>query len=814
MKKRVLFVILLCTLVFSVNSSFVFAAADSSSSSSESSSGGGGGISLIPDWVYDIMDKLDAMIDNFNKLMSGELVGDMINKLVVGWADQIAAPMFGVFAKLFLFTPEIANIQFIYKIWSFTMWSCLALLSVSVLILSYKVFFAKQSMGRLLILFAACTIGVYYSLTGLHAINVFVNYITQKSIEGILGQTGIGYQGIPGADILKALVIGKDVFTNPEYANMTLGQIVSGTDGGIFTLIGFLYGVETPYFYISILKCIVLFIITGGINLWIVYIVFTGKIETFAGIIDLYVRTLLVGYICGITWAGFVRVQADYNASGGLSADIFGIGPVYLASGVVFCECIFFIFFWLKPIFLAAKDFKHLNGGKVIEKFGNNMSGFSKVANVAAKRLGMEGLQRKSLDMASTFDKISAVGTRIKTMNSSSRLMKAAGMMTGGVSEVLQGVKYQSPKLDLVTKGSIITNQKPNLQVTGSRITPGQVPMSSTILTNQGYTPTQRVQIKPESLAGAEKWFDTIAPEMKEGITFHKDTGELYMPNAAGNDKIMESIGEAKLEVQPTIQGLMKNDVFVQSDNGQVYSQQSESSQNEKKNLEKIFPMIEKVELSKHDTKQTATKLESMTDKHKWANQVTADEQGTGLWIPQDHIAEAIPLIADMSVKRQAKPRIEAPTNSKFLGDMLEHVSKSTQQQPLFSTIEYKDGDSHLYIAEEHTAAFKKLYDGYVKGREPYWTDKHGEVWVIQDQQPVQWGFPPEQGLNMGSFENLNKQAHMDHALDHQKQKKTKTTKSGASGKSSASAKSVAPASSSSSKDPSITPPGSDKEKS
>ncbi|AIQ16740.1 hypothetical protein H70357_08770 [Paenibacillus sp. FSL H7-0357] len=64
--------------------------------------------------------KVDDMIQSFKDLMSGKLIKDAIEGLVVLLVDELMSPLYDAFAKSYLFTPQIAEIDKVrfLEIWS------------------------------------------------------------------------------------------------------------------------------------------------------------------------------------------------------------------------------------------------------------------------------------------------------------------------------------------------------------------------------------------------------------------------------------------------------------------------------------------------------------------------------------------------------------------------------------------------------------------------------------------------------------------------------------------------------------------------
>lgn len=267
----------------------------------------------MPEWVSALMEDFQQMNQTFKDLMSGKLIHDAIEGLIVSWVDEMMSPLYGAFAKSYLFSPRVAEISLVYSGWSIFSIIGLAAILAGSLVLAWNVIHGKKDLKKMLQAFIVSFVACLLSLTVLNFLNVLMNWITQKFLSGIIGTTDILYEGLKGDQILKSLILGADGITDAIYASKTLGEIVVATEGGIFTLLMFVTIVVVPLFFISVLKVLVLMMMAIFVAIWISYTAYSGKIETLIGFINIYIRTLLVGLISAIQYGIFVRLQTDYG---------------------------------------------------------------------------------------------------------------------------------------------------------------------------------------------------------------------------------------------------------------------------------------------------------------------------------------------------------------------------------------------------------------------------------------------------------------------------------------------------------------------
>lgn len=168
----------------------------------------------IPGWVDDMIQKVDDMIQSFKDLMSGKLIKDAIEGLIVLLVDELMSPLYDAFAQSYLFTPQIAEIAMVQSAWSLFMIIGLVLLFIGISWLTFKIIQGKKDLGSLLKVFLVCFVATYFSLTALNIANVGINWIASKMFEGIIGTSGIAYEGLDGQQILKAMIVGADGITD------------------------------------------------------------------------------------------------------------------------------------------------------------------------------------------------------------------------------------------------------------------------------------------------------------------------------------------------------------------------------------------------------------------------------------------------------------------------------------------------------------------------------------------------------------------------------------------------------------------------
>ncbi|WP_175537565.1 hypothetical protein, partial [Mycobacterium tuberculosis] len=207
----------------------------------------------------------------------------------------------------------------------------------------------------------------------------------QNMLEGILKTAGINYQGLDGQQLLKALLVGVDGIKDPTYASQTLGQMVVEMPGGIFVLLAYSLLIVLPFYVVVVLKQMVLIAMAILVPFWIAQTAFTGKYETMIGFANVFIRTLIVSFVCAGYWAIFVQQQTKWNKGEGFFAS-------------------------LNPV--------SLNGANVlkgISKFG--LKGSEVMSNMG-KRFGSEEMQKKASGLEEASKNLESHAERLKNQRS------------------------------------------------------------------------------------------------------------------------------------------------------------------------------------------------------------------------------------------------------------------------------------------------------------------------------------------------------------------------------------------------------------
>lgn len=753
--------------------SLLTATASPSSSSSSGSfdepTSGGGTSFTMPDWttilgplpriLKEAGEKMDRVSDTVGDVMSGKFLKDSIDNLVILWSDEAAEPLMSVFQKVYLFTPRIAELNFVQTLWSIITLLCVIALFVGSGILANQVMRGKKEMGALLKGFIVSLVTSILSLTILNMINVIANWMTQVAVEGIIGTEGIDYTSLTGFEILKALVVGSDVLTDPSYAGQTLAETLVAS-GGIFALMLHMWTAIPTLYMIAIIKILTLMGMAIGVGFWIAYVAFTGKLEVLVGYFNIYVRTLLVGLGTTVHWALFVRAQTDYGNGEGIWAET-GVNPVVAVPISVCILVVVFFFVWLRPLWRAVRDPLTLNGGQMVESAGKWSERASTALHAVGRRLGSEGLQKSGLNIAAAAKKMRSAGQRMQSARGQlgKRILSKA---TGGVSEALQGVHYEAPKEWAKQSGDVITIEQAPVSYSGAQVVADPHEMTHALKTS-GFSASTMVAIPAAERADVTKML--AMPDFKQkygaSITYKASTGDLLLSGAQGTAALKE-LREAQFTVTQAQSGYAKDQVFVGQD-GQIQAVGRGAAVDQvMKSVKDQLPTYKKANLSPTDAVAAHRELTGNASKYPWVNKLKL--QKDGLWVPEDLMAQVTPILEGMQQQSVTKVRLELPKGSRYLTRMLEDLKQSGQNDELLGAIEADPKKNALYIRQEKLASFQAVHDNYRVGRTPYWRTSMGKVKVILDGQPVDYGNPPLKGLDMGSFEELQKDMLLKHS--------------------------------------------------
>ncbi|NOU82511.1 hypothetical protein GC101_26965 [Paenibacillus sp. LMG 31459] len=699
-----------------------------------------------------MIQKVDDMIQSFKDLMSGKLIKDAIEGLIVLLVDELMSPLYDAFAKSYLFTPQIAEIAMVQSGWSLFMIIGLVLLFIGISWLTFKIIQGKKDLGSLLKVFLVCFVATYFSLTALNIANVGINWISSKMFEGIIGTSGITYEGLDGQQILKAMIVGADGITDAAYAAQTLGELTVSTSGGIFNLLSYLLLVVLPLYLVAVIKTLVLIFMAILVNLWITQSAYTGKMETLLGFANLYLRTLLVGLVCGLHWAIFVKMQTDYGEGEGFCAAL-GIPPIIFAILSALALLVFFFFFWLKPLIKAVQHPVSLNGAQVLDSMGRWGERSSTSLDSIGKRMGSEGVQKKALSMQDASKRMQQAADRMRTQRSVGK-DKLVSTLSGGLSESVQGIAYHEPDEWLQEGGQIHVEALHELALGESEIKSSALNISE-VLGDEGFRSVSLLKAPVAQRKLLTEKLSTLKKEYQEDVQWDERTGELIL--AGPTLDMLPQLEQEGFDISAVREGMYKDGAFVDLNNTPKISMLTDSSEAEHaaEQIKEALPLYTQAKLPQGKASSAYHALQERADEYPWVKELLLEQDV--LWLPDGDLEEATEVLEGMMAQTTRKIRYNFPRHSQFAANMLESWERTGTSEGLAEVLELSNDESHVYVPEEHLNEFQKAYDQYRKGRTPYWRAKDGAVYVIKDRVPVNFGQPPLDGLDMGSFEKLQK---------------------------------------------------------
>jgi hypothetical protein len=715
----------------------------------------GANTSWMPDWLNNLFQAVSDMLQTFKDLMSGKLIYDAVKSFIVMCIDEIMSPLFGAFAKSYLFTPQLAEINLVYKGWSVFMVVGLVALVLGAGWLGLRVIRGRKKLDTLLKVFLICLPLIYYSLTLLNVVNVLINWSTQTMLQGMIGTSGVQYQGLTGEQILKALVIGTEGITNSSIAAQSVGQVIVDTPGGVFTLIFFLVFVVLPLFIVSVFKTLILVMMAIFIPIWIAYTAFSGKIETMIGFANVYVRTLLVGLFCALHFGISVKMQTDYSADQGIAAEL-GVSPTIASILMVIGLLIFLYFFHLKSVWRALRDPVHLGGGKVIENVGKWGENASNNMNAIGKRMGSEGLQKRSLSMAEASRRMQATGKKMQSQQKR-KGSKALSKLTKGASEIIQGVTYSAPTEWYKEVGTVVTGEEIDLKINSTEVDTSSTNMMAILQKEQGFTSAKFMAVPDNQKAEVQKELKRLDKRFKDNVTLTEKglyiTGEAKQAQAA-----LEQLNHMGVLDKGNLQkGIGREGVFVNLEDRTIHVLDDyQETQDVLDKLKGELPTFSTLHMNSHLAKSLYDQVQA-DKKLPWAKEIKWDDH-KGLQIPDDHLKEAKKYFEQALSNKRSSTRFNLPEHSKFLPSMLETWKSSGQYTELVKGIEAVPKKNYIYVPQELKETFVKAYAEYRKDKTPYWRTKDGKVTVVIDGMPVNHGSPPLNGLDMGDFDAFQRE--------------------------------------------------------
>ncbi|GIP08836.1 hypothetical protein J1TS5_10060 [Paenibacillus macerans] len=728
-------------------------------------------------WAKKLIKKIDAMLQTFQDLMSGKLIYDAIQGLTVRAVDEIVAPLYGAFAKSYLFTPQLAEIDVIYKGWSIVMALGLAALILGVIWLTFSVIRGQKSLNKLLQAFLICLPIVFFSLTMLNILNVLANWLTQNMLEGVIGTSGISYQGLTGEEILKAFIVGADAITDSVYAAQSLGNVVVQSPGGMFMLVTYLAFVIVPLWLVSVFKTLILMALVVFFPAWIAYIAYTGKTETLAGFGNLYIRTLLVGFFSALHFGVFVRMQTDYGTGTGIAAEL-GVSPIIFAILSVIALLVFLYFFHWRSVWRAIKDPMQLGGGNVVERVGQWGERVSLAVNMLGKRFGANGLQKRSLSWAEKSRRMQEVGKKMQAQQGSTKAPRALSKLTKGASEAMQGVTYTPPTVWATETGTISANEVPELELGLSQIDTSSTNIHDILTNEQGFTPAKYLPLNAQQRTKMQKLVKNLDARYKENV--YLTSKGLYV--TGDSDQTTNALYHLKslgVQVEKMGSGLGKEGVFVDLKDRSIHVLDDyQETQDVVDKIQEELPTHSPLILDANTAQRVYNQLMERESELPWVKELKwtssqgaiipskdgnnqfldLGQQPVQLLVPDDHMKKAKPYIEKMLSKQKSSVRLDLPRGSRFLETMIQDWEKSGQHSELLKALEPVPKQNCVYVQKESKEDFMKAYEAYRKDRKPFWRTQSGQIKVIIDGVPVDHGAPPLDGLDMGSFEAFQKE--------------------------------------------------------
>lgn len=738
------------------------------------SSGGGGEDDksvLIPDWVYDLMEKLDAIWTNIQDLISGKLIKEMIDNFIVAITDEFFSPLYGAFAKIYLFSPQIAEIEVVSYIWTMLSVIGLSLLTVGLVILVIQVSRGKKSMAALAWIFLASFVCLLMSLTVANFINVGMNWIVQEAMANMLGTEDVDFQALTGQDIVKALVVGADAFNDSSYQAMTPGELVLQTEGGLITLIFFGGFVLFPLWIVTVLKTFVAILLVMFVPVWVTMMAYKGNYEVALGWLNLYLRTLLVGVMISFHWAIFVKSQSEYGEGFGL-ASYLGIAPLWMAILSMALVIAAAYFFWFKHVIDAVKTPVTLNGGKVIENMGEFGKNASEITNNIAKRMGLEDLQRKTLNWSERSEKMADYGRDLQEKRLKKYMKsKVASVATGGISEAFTGVKYEELGREEWTKdrGDVNLEVAKDLKYTKPEFFGVQKAKATMALRKQGFGHGTHFALNGTDVQKMNKLLSK--PEFKERygefVNWDSNLGDLVI--SKHDDAIIAEMQNEKITTDDKRLVLQREGMYMDLTserfelNAVGAAKESLNSVVQHINQNNV-PVYRPIELPPSESREVFDDLVSKRDVLPWVDRIEFDKELNRIMVPDDLITDVQEVLSDRLMQLETHTCFAMPEGSSFMKMMLEEWTKQTEIQPLMSRILPEVENNVIYVPKEDIAAFQRQFELYRSERIPYWRTKSGQIKVIQEGIPVDYGSVPVMGMDMGSFENYRDKTLWNHS--------------------------------------------------
>lgn len=747
---------------YGIKQNMMFASASTGSSSSSSSGqtateGGGGGAWYIPEWVTDLMEKVDSMLQTFKDLMSGKLIYDAINGVVILWADDTVEPVLDLYSKSFLFSPQVAEMAFVQNAWSISMWISCAIMIVAIILMGFALVKGSKAPGPLLKNFAICFVLSLVSLTAINIINVGMNGFTAITMDSLVKDSGINYTNIQGDDVLKSMVAGSKALTDATFKEQSLTEMLAAEKGGIFTMFAFLIFTVDTMTVMTLIKLLALIGLAILSPLYISGAALIGRIDPVLGFLNVFVRTTAAGYLMSFYWGFSVKLQNDTINQQGWMYDL-GI-PSTLFISVMGLVVSFLLYrHWLKPLGYALSDPVTLGGGAVLEGFGNFGKYMGEFVSHVGSQFGIPGLQKVGSSWSDKSKQVADHGKRMREERE--RQMRDRSKGSRSYRQRFSDAHADS-HADMTLEPPTGWIQSVE-QLDDDDITPAQFKGLSLLdsgtslqrtMNRTGFTQQTSVRLDPDTNeANISEWISKWPKALRNQVAL--DGQQLTI--AGDPTAILKKLDAIELGYDVEASHYHKNGVTIQSDTGRVQADGSEASKHVLNQLASEEDTFQRVDLPHAEAKDAFNQAKK--DRAEWTKH--AELRDNGLWVHSDVIEEAMYDLGQSRGTTTSVMRVELPSNSRFLDDMLESWAASGQYTELISAIETGDSATELFVKADQYEAFEQAYDQYRKQRKPYWTTRSGDIKVIEDNIAITYGSVPTHGMDMGSFEKFAKQRH------------------------------------------------------
>lgn len=405
----VAFFILLMMAVFiaSPSSLMNFAVAEEISEDDSESSRG---FSVIPDWVYDVIQSVKDLVYTLTHI--NEVLRQWFEGWLISIADSILEPMVNIWGTYMIETPLIGPVGFVNKTWNLSLFIALPLFGLALIPMAWRMWTAQNSLGlkQPVMLFLKAASGCMLTLYIIDFLLVLKNKVSTslaqlwlKEASERLGQDMITLDMINGIMLLKAGLVSDPANMD---ASVTLGHVFYNELG-----LGWVF-LAMPLITLITLVMLLTWVLLAllGISAPIYFVIgaLLGRMESLAGWVNITVRTIMLPFLFLVTWGICVSVNDPT-----LSTEV-GVSPVLVCLVIMVISLILSWFIWCKPAYRAVAQPVTLNGGEVLERGGQWLAEASSAANAIAKNMGLNRV-------AETSGEIERFGKKVETFGAESK---------------------------------------------------------------------------------------------------------------------------------------------------------------------------------------------------------------------------------------------------------------------------------------------------------------------------------------------------------------------------------------------------------